>query len=197
MYNLRLEEDLKINGCRKCPALVACRNDIVIHRGNPKGEVMVIGEAPGVTEDETGFPFMGKSGKYLDGMLERIGLTEDQVYITNAVKCRPPGNRNPTPKEQDNCFGYLEEQMKHVKPKVILLLGRIAAKSFFDMDGVSLREMMNGLYYIKEFPGTAFMVYYHPSYLLRNQHKRQWIRKIEGELDSWINTALAASYALK
>lgn len=193
----RLDKDINISACVKCPTLVACRNSIVVHRGNPEGEVMIVGEAPGVTEDETGFPFMGESGKYLDSMLERMGLTNDQLYITNAVKCRPPGNRKPTAKEQENCFGYLKKQMKYVKPKVVLLLGRTAAETFFEIKKVGMKEIINNLIYLQSFPGIAFLIYYHPSYLLRTQHKRGWIKKIEEELGKWIHSSLSASYALK
>ncbi len=113
--------------CTKCE-LSNTRTNVVFGTGNANADVMFIGEAPGMNEDLEGTPFVGRSGKLLDGFLETIGLSRDDVYIANIIKCRPPENRDPTPKEQQLCIDYLRKQISLIKPKILVCLGRIAAQ---------------------------------------------------------------------
>jgi len=127
---------------------------------------MLIGEAPGYYEDQSGSPFVGKAGKHLDNLLIQAGIARSDVYITNRVKCRPPQNRDPMPKEREACFGWLEDEIKVVQPRAVLLLGRTAATLAFpgavmrDIRGV-LRAMSVGGH------NAAFMATYHPAAALR------------------------------
>ncbi len=117
------------NQCRRCE-LGENRTNAVIGRGNPEAEIMVIGEAPGQNEDEQGLPFVGKSGQLLDKILQSVELSSDRhVYISNAIRCRPPENRTPTLKEVGACKPYLLEQIRLVNPKIILLTGATAVKA--------------------------------------------------------------------
>ena len=117
--------------CREC-ALHQTRKNVVFGVGNPRAEIMLVGEGPGANEDATGIPFVGRAGQLLDDMLAIIGLDRDRVYICNIVKCRPPGNRDPLNVEQDACIGYLRRQMALIRPKILVCLGRIAAMRLID-----------------------------------------------------------------
>jgi len=132
---LNLEEIAKeIKDCRKCP-LHLSRTNAVPGEGNPKAEVMFIGEAPGRNEDLQGRPFVGAAGKLLTDLLESIGLTRSEVFITNVVKCRPPHNRDPRPEEIETCFPYLERQVELIDPKIIVALGRHSALTLLKKAG--------------------------------------------------------------
>ena len=119
--------------CRGC-ALADTRTNVVFGDGAETAEIMLIGEGPGQHEDEQGVPFVGRAGQLLDDMLEIIHLDRTKVYIANVVKCRPPQNRDPLNVEQDACIGYLRRQAALVKPKIIVCLGRIAAKAIIKED---------------------------------------------------------------
>ncbi len=118
-----------ISGCTKC-ALAERRARIVVGDGDASARVMLIGEAPGAKEDRTGKPFVGAAGRFLNELLDVAGLRREEVYITNVVKCRPPGNRDPKPEEISACRPFLERQLSDVRPDMVITLGRVAAKDF-------------------------------------------------------------------
>ena len=137
--------------------------------GNEAAEVMFIGEGPGEQEDLQGEPFVGPAGKLLDTMLELIDLDRSKVYIANVVKCRPPRNRDPLPGEQDLCIGYLRAQVKLIRPKIIVCLGRISAMRLIRPDYRITRE--HGQWIQKA--GVWITAVYHPSLLLRDPRKKE------------------------
>lgn len=123
-----MEELLKtVKNCKKCP-LHEGRINVVFGSGNADAEVMIIGEAPGKNEDEQGLPFIGKAGKYLDELLQLAGLSRENVYIANVLKCRPPSNRNPRAEEIQMCAPYLRKQTAIINPKIIVTLGNFATR---------------------------------------------------------------------
>lgn len=155
--------------CQKCP-LGKTRTNIVFSDGVPNSNIVLIGEAPGFNEDMQGKPFVGRAGQLLDKILESVGLTrEKDIYICNTLKCRPPENRDPLPSEKEACRFYLDEQLRILKPKIILLCGRVALNSFLpNAAGITkIRgQWFDGPY------GSKMMPIFHPSYLLRNpSHK--------------------------
>ena len=149
--------------CRRCP-LYATAQNAVPGEGNPNADLMIVGEAPGATEDETGRPFVGESGQLLTKIIESIKLKRDDVYIANVIKHRPPANRNPRPDEIAACSPYLLRQIELVKPKVILTLGNFAAQTLLDTK-VSLGKLRGQVH---EYHGVPLIVTYHPAALLRN-----------------------------
>jgi len=157
--------------CVKCPHLVARRRTVVFGVGNPEAKLMFVGEAPGEEEDLQGEPFVGRAGQLLTKMIIAMGLTREQVYIANIVKCRPdmppgaPGNRKPTKQEMETCVPYLRAQIEVIQPGVMVALGATAAEGLLGPIGTigSLRGKF------LEYRGTPLMPTYHPSYLLRNQ----------------------------
>ncbi len=153
--------------CRACP-LWQTRKNVVFGVGDPQSELLFIGEGPGANEDELGEPFVGRSGQLLDGMLEMIGLQRNQIYIANIVKCRPPQNRDPLPAEQDACAGWLDRQLELIRPKLIVCLGRIAAKRMIDKGFAITRQ--HGQWY--ERGETLIMATFHPAALLRDPSRR-------------------------
>jgi uracil-DNA glycosylase family 4 len=157
--------------CVKCPHLVARRHTVVFGVGNPDAKLMFVGEAPGEEEDLQGEPFVGRAGQLLTKMILAMGLSREQVYIANIVKCRPdmpagsPGNRKPTKQEMDTCVPYLRAQIDVIKPTVMVALGATAVEGLVGPVGSigSLRGKF------LEYRSTPLMPTYHPSYLLRNQ----------------------------
>jgi DNA polymerase len=124
--------------CERCPELVATRTQVVFGAGNADADLMFIGEAPGRDEDVNGVPFVGRSGQLLTQLLEEVGLHRDDVFIANVLKCRPPDNRNPAPREIANCREYLEEQLALIQPKVVCTLGNFSTKLIRDKaDGIT------------------------------------------------------------
>ena len=115
-------------GCTRCPQLAQTRTQVVFGAGNADADLMFVGEAPGRDEDEQGLPFVGRSGKLLNTLLEEIGLRREDVFIANTLKCRPPGNRDPQPAEIDNCQDYLRRQVALIEPIVICTLGNFSTK---------------------------------------------------------------------
>jgi uracil-DNA glycosylase family 4 len=126
-----------IRACTKCEELAEYRTQAVPGAGPPDARVVFIGEAPGRWEDRKGEPFVGDAGAYLTELLEKIGLTRAEVFITNILKCRPPENRNPKAPEMDNCAPYLERQLALIKPDVVVLLGRVALERFYPKEKIT------------------------------------------------------------
>jgi uracil-DNA glycosylase family 4 len=153
-----------VASCSAC-RLHEQRTQIVFGVGDERADWLFIGEGPGADEDRIGEPFVGQAGKLLDNMLAAIKLKRgDNVYIANAVKCRPPGNRNPAPDEISDCEPYLVRQIELIQPRLIVVLGRIAAQALLGTQGsiASLRGR------VLEYRGIPLIVTYHPAYLLRN-----------------------------
>ena len=153
-----------VANCERC-TLCRTRTQTVFGRGNPKARWMLIGEAPGEHEDRQGEPFVGKAGQLLDNMLAAAGLDRDRdVYIANVLKCRPPGNRNPAPEEILACQGYLQQQIQHVQPVLIVALGRFAVQTLLQSEQTigKLRGQVH------QYQGIPLIATYHPAYLLRN-----------------------------
>ena len=154
--------------CQKC-ALCQTRTKSVFSGGVPNNKLMLIGEAPGFFEDQQGEPFVGKAGQLLDKIFESVGLSRQKdIYICNTIKCRPPNNRDPLPEEKNACREYLDAQLDILRPKIILLCGKVALKSFIDTDlGIT---KVRGQWF--DGPnGAKMMPIFHPSYLLRNAQK--------------------------
>jgi DNA polymerase len=157
--------------CTKCQ-LSKGRHKVVFGNGPVPCNLMLIGEAPGADEDAQGLPFVGRAGQLLTKILESVGIKRpDDIYITNTVKCRPPNNRAPLPKEQSACAPYLEAQIKQIKPKIILLAGAPAVKAVLKIDEPMGRIRGKWL----KLPGTevSVMPFFHPAYLLRNPSKKK------------------------
>ena len=156
--------------CNKC-SLCQTRTNIVFSGGVPNPKLMLIGEAPGYYEDQKGVPFVGKAGQLLDKILGCVGFSRERdIYICNTLKCRPPENRDPLPEEKAACREYLDAQVELLKPRIILLCGRVAVNSFIDTKlGITkLRgKWFEGPYYSKMMP------IFHPSYLLRNDSREK------------------------
>lgn len=146
--------------CGLCPA----RKHAVPGEGNPRARLVLIGEGPGATEDETGRPFVGAAGQLLDRMLAAVGLERDEVFITNVVKCRPPQNRKPLPDEVASCIPYLHRQLAIIRPTVILLLGGTAAEALLN-SRQSLGQFRGKVHH---YAGIPVVATYHPAALLRN-----------------------------
>jgi uracil-DNA glycosylase len=176
---LKIRED--IGDCTRC-RLHKGRHKIVFGDGNPKAEVVFIGEGPGADEDMQGLPFVGRAGKLLTQMIEAMGLQRKDVYICNVVKCRPPENRAPEPDEVTTCSPYLLRQIDVIQPKVIVCLGAVAAKT--------LLETTRGISQFRgewlQWRGRKLMATYHPAYLLRNPNAKGevWkdLQKVMAEL---------------
>jgi len=152
-----------ICSCTKC-SLSETRNKFVFGVGNPRADVVLIGEAPGAEEDKQGEPFVGRAGKLLDKILEAVHFTRDDVFICNILKCRPPNNRDPLPAEVEQCEPYLHRQLALLQPKVMLALGRIAAQTLLRTKD-SLTTLRSETH---EYQGIPLIVTYHPAALLRN-----------------------------
>jgi uracil-DNA glycosylase family 4 len=152
--------------CRKC-SLAETRRSVVFGEGSAKARLLFIGEAPGEEEDLQGRPFVGRAGKLLDQMIDRIGLRRNEVYICNVLKCRPPNNRDPEPREVETCKGYLFSQLEIISPKIICTLGRHAYNTLLGVDESITRIRGN----LTTFRGTKLLPTYHPSFLLRNQNR--------------------------
>jgi uracil-DNA glycosylase len=166
----------EVSGCRKC-GLCESRHRTVFGSGPQGARWMLIGEAPGAEEDARGEPFVGQAGRLLDQMLAAIGLSrEHDVFITNVLKCRPPGNRDPSPLEAATCSPYLERQIDLVKPDLILLLGRAAVQSVLKTEATlgSLRRQVHR--YARPHGEIPVVCTYHPAYLLRNltEKRKSW-----------------------
>ena len=162
-----LEKD--VSSCSKC-MLHETRHQTVFGEGPICSEIMIVGEAPGKEEDEQGIPFVGRAGKLLNLFLESIGVSRKSVFITNTVKCRPPDNRNPMIEEINACSNFLEKQIKIVNPKVLVLLGKVAANRLLGEDKV-MSELRQKIFHIDKFD-IPIIVFYHPAYILRSPLKK-------------------------
>ncbi len=154
----------RVAGCTACD-LCKTRTQTVFGVGNKQAEWLIIGEAPGADEDAQGEPFVGRAGQLLNAMLLAIGLPRETVFIANVLKCRPPGNRDPKPEEISRCLPYLSAQVALLKPKVILVVGRIAAQALLATD-LPLARLRGKLHAFGE-AATPLVATYHPAYLLR------------------------------
>jgi len=166
------ELNKQIEKCEKCP-LYEGRTNAVPGEGSENAEIMFIGEGPGRDEDLQGRPFVGAAGKFLTEMLESIGLKREDVFIANVVKCRPPNNRDPLPEEIKTCWDYLEEQMKIIKPKIIVTLGRHSMGRF--MPGLKISQVhgqakrTSGIWQDRQ----VYLPLYHPAAALYDPRQRE------------------------
>ena len=176
------ELEQKCAACQAC-ALGATRTKLVFGTGNPNADLMFVGEAPGEQEDLSGIPFVGRAGQLLDKFLYAVDIPREDVYIANILKCRPPKNRDPLPEEEDACISHLREQVRLIRPKIIVCLGRISAMRLIKEDFKITRE--HGTYFQK---GSYLMTaVYHPAALLRDPRKKEEMledmKKIKEKLD--------------
>lgn len=173
----------EVSDCRLC-GLCASRTQTVFGVGDLRAEVLVVGEAPGADEDRQGEPFVGRAGQLLNSMLRAAGMPRETVYIANVLKCRPPGNRDPGPAEVASCLPYLHRQIELVAPRLILVVGRIAAQTLLATDTPIGR--LRGHMHRFGARGTPLIVTYHPAYLLRSpaEKRRAWadLRAARAEL---------------
>jgi uracil-DNA glycosylase len=165
-----IREDL--GDCTRCRLHQQGRKQIVFGTGDPNADLMFIGEAPGADEDEQGEPFVGRSGQLLTNMIKAMGLRREDVYIANIIKCRPPGNRTPERDECDTCSPFLMRQIEAIRPKALVALGAVAAKTLLAINAPM--SELRGRWY--DFRGTKLAVTYHPAFLLRDprQKKETW-----------------------
>src|SRR6476660_982810 len=165
-----IREDL--GDCTRCALHKQGRKQIVFGVGNPRADLMFIGEAPGADEDQQGEPFVGRAGQLLNNMIKAMGIQREDVYIANIIKCRPPGNRTPEREECETCSPFLMRQIGAIKPKVIVALGAVAAKTLLAINAPM--SEFRGRWY--DFRGTRLAVTYHPAFLLRDprQKKEAW-----------------------
>ena len=163
-------EDIRtdLGDCTRC-RLCEKRKSIVFGVGNPDADLVIVGEAPGRDEDHQGEPFVGRAGQLLTRMLEAIGLSREEVYICNVIKCRPPENRNPLPDEVESCEPFLIRQLLSLRPKMILAMGKFAAQTLLATD-----ERISSLRgHFREYQGIPVMPTFHPAYLLRNPSQKR------------------------
>jgi uracil-DNA glycosylase family 4 len=169
-----------LGDCKRCVLHKQGRKQIVFGVGNPKAELMFVGEGPGADEDEKGEPFVGRAGQLLNNMIKAMGIEREQVYIANIVKCRPPGNRTPERDECETCSPFLMRQIAVVKPKVIVALGATAAKTLLAMNS-SMIQLRGRFYDFKpagvrsndpDWDGCKLAVTYHPAFLLRDPRQK-------------------------
>lgn len=155
-----------VKNCKRCP-LCTTRNKAVMGQGSHQAQIMFIGEAPGAKEDLAGVPFVGPAGKLFDELLEECGISRQDIYITNIVKCRPPYNRDPLEPEKERCFPYLRYETYLLHPKIIVCLGRVAAQKLIDPQFRITQQ--HGQW--TERKGYYLTAIYHPSALLRDPSK--------------------------
>ena len=162
--------------CTKC-RLAEGRTQVVFSDGSERARLMVVGEAPGANEDETGVPFVGQAGKFLDLLLACVDLSrDDSVYICNVLKCRPPGNRNPMPDEIEACSPYLKKQIEFVQPEVLLSVGTFSAQLLTGRQKIALGKLRGEVH---SYHGVPLVVTYHPAALMRNP---KWTRPFWDDL---------------
>ena len=155
----------------ECGGCVLCgnRNTIVFGTGNPRAQLMFVGEAPGAEEDLQGKPFVGAAGKRLDRWIESINLTREDVYIANIVKCRPPGNRVPTPEEARSCMPYLIRQIRIIRPKLLCTLGLTALNYMLGVD----ERITKARGRWRDWNGIPLLPTYHPAFILRDPSREK------------------------
>lgn len=150
--------------CTRCKLHMLGRRQVVFGVGHPQARLMFVGEAPGEDEDKQGEPFVGRAGQLLTKIIEAIGMTREQVYIANVIKCRPPGNRNPEPDEVSTCEPFLFEQLGLIQPRVVVALGKFAAQSLLRTTE-PITKLRGRVF---EWRGASLIPTFHPAYLLRN-----------------------------
>jgi DNA polymerase len=163
--------------CTRCPELARTRRQVVFGSGNADADLMFVGEAPGAREDEQGIPFVGAAGKLLGELLADVGLTREDVFVANVLKCRPPGNRDPLPAEIENCSDYLMRQVELIEPRVICTLGNFATKLLTrSQRGIT---SVHGRPQVHELGGKAVRVFpiYHPAAALRSTNTLAELRE--------------------
>ena len=158
-----------IGDCTRCKLHRLGRRQVVFGVGNPSADLMFVGEAPGADEDVQGVPFVGRAGQLLTKIIEAIGLSRDDVYIANVIKCRPPENRNPEPDEVDTCEPFLFRQIDAVAPRVIVALGTFAAKALLKTQDPISR--LRGRVY--QYRGAQLIPTFHPAFLLRSPERKR------------------------
>ncbi len=158
----------RVGECHRCGLRAGCRAP-VFGEGNPRAGLMFVGEGPGATEDELGRPFVGAAGQLLDRILAAAGIRREEVYITNVVRCRPPGNRAPAPEEMKTCLPYLTEMIRIIQPSLLVCLGATAAQGLLDPNARITR--LRGQW-VERF-GVRIMPTYHPAALLRDPSKKR------------------------
>ena len=180
------------SACRKCYKceLSKTRNNVVVAKGNPSAKILIIGEAPGEKEDLTGFPFVGRAGKMLDAILDSVKIDPlEDCYITNIVKCRPPENRRPSSTEIDSCITWLNIQIRHINPSIVILAGSTAVEGYLGIKDPITKIRGSWI----ERDGIKYMPIFHPAYLLRNPSKEvgkpKWLiwqdlKKVKKELNA-------------
>jgi DNA polymerase len=177
------ELQAQVSACERC-GLEKTRTQTVFGVGNRRAEILVIGEAPGAEEDRQGEPFVGRAGQLLNSMLRALGHPRDTVYIANVLKCRPPGNRDPSPQEVSCCLPYLQRQIDLIGPRLLLAVGRIAAQNLLATDTPIGR--LRGSVHRFGRQATPLIVTYHPAYLLRSpgEKRKAWhdLKFVRGEL---------------
>jgi uracil-DNA glycosylase family 4 len=173
-----IREDL--GDCTRCKLHKQGRKQIVFGVGNPRAELIFVGEGPGADEDTQGEPFVGRAGQLLNNMIKAMGLRREDVYIANVVKCRPPGNRTPERDECETCSPFLMRQIAVIKPKVIVALGAVSAKNLLAINA-PMSELRGRFYDFKpagvrssdaSWPGARLAVTYHPAFLLRDPRQK-------------------------
>lgn len=157
-----------LGDCARCP-LCRTRTHIVFGEGDPKAQLVFVGEGPGYDEDQSGRPFVGAAGRLLTKIITAMGLSREQVYICNIVKCRPPNNRNPNPDEIGRCLPFLQRQLRAIRPRVVCALGNVAARTLLETD-VPISRLRSRFHRVMD---LALMPTYHPAYLLRNPEKKR------------------------
>lgn len=167
MKSILPEKILKIQNknCKLCSLYKTAQSVCLMGNGSINSPVILIGEAPGLREEDINKPFSGKSGKLLDSALNQLGINRDSIFITNAVKCRPPENTTPTPEQQFKCFSYLDKEIKLIKPKVIITLGSIAGK-ILNSNLVSIQKEHGKFFYSSKYKCLGICTF-HPAFILR------------------------------
>lgn len=189
-----IKVEKEIANCQLC-SLYKTRRNFVPGEGNPHAEIMFIGEAPGAREDQEGRPFCGPAGKFLDQLLDSIGLQRADVYIANTLKCRPPANRDPLPEEKSACRKYLEEQIAVINPKIVVTLGRHSTETYLPGLGGPKGAPLGGISKLKaklyHRPNGYYFPLYHPAAALHNGSMRQVLEEDFAKLPAAIEKVKA------
>ncbi|MEZ4820064.1 MAG: uracil-DNA glycosylase [Bdellovibrionota bacterium] len=181
-----------LGDCTRC-ILSKGRKQIVFGVGNPDADLVVVGEAPGRDEDIQGEPFVGKAGQLLTDILQAIGLSRQDVYICNVVKCRPPENRNPEIEEIETCLPYLQKQIEAIAPKLILTVGKFAAQTLLQTDRPISK--LRGCFV--DYNGVPLMPTYHPAFLLRNPSAKKEVWEDVKQVHARLSELTGKTYSLK
>lgn len=163
--------DQQVKQCRRCENIVDFRQQTVFGTGNLSPTICFLGEAPGADEDRQGKPFVGRAGQLLSKIIAAMKLERDEVYILNALKCRPPQNRTPLPEEIENCRGFVQRQLEVLRPQYIVCLGAVAVRAL--LDSTSPIGLLRGKFH--PYREAKVVVTYHPSYLLRNENAKRLV----------------------